>query len=102
MSEPATAADVQEIRDELRRLGDMIRRLVEQPAPSDGFLSVKETADRFGVSTGTVRNLASSGKLPASRIGKGRGTLRFDPAHLRQFQAESAGAITKRRGRWPS
>jgi excisionase family DNA binding protein len=91
-----------EIRDELKRLGDLIRKLIEnsQPPPAAGeFLSVKEVADRLGVSTGTVYNLVVTRQLLASRIGKGRGTLRFDPADLKDFQAISAGVISRRRGR---
>lgn len=33
------------------------------------FLSVEETADVFGISTGTVRNLIDANKLPAIRFG---------------------------------
>ncbi len=85
-------SELQEIRDELRSLREMIRRMVEQSPPAGGeLLTVEQTAQRFGVSTHTVRRLVDSGKLPASRIGKGRGTLRFDPAHVKRYQAESAG-----------
>ena len=96
-------SQISELRDQVTRIEKMICRLIGQSQPPAGgqFLSVKEVADRFGVSTGTIRGLVDSGKLTASRVGKGRGTLRFDPAELERFQHESTGALTKRRSRWP-
>jgi excisionase family DNA binding protein len=62
----------------------------EKP-PADACLSVKAVAGRLGVSEGTIRNLVQCGKLAASRIGKGRGTLRFEPADLEAYRKHSSG-----------
>lgn len=67
----------------------------EEPA-HNGMLTVPQTAKRLGVSVGTVRNLVTCGKLPASRIGKGRGTLRFDPALVAAYQRGSSGNLSTR------
>jgi excisionase family DNA binding protein len=56
------------------------------------MLSVRAVAERLGVSQRTVRNLIDRGKLPASKIGIGRGVPRVDPADLKRFQKQSAGA----------
>ena len=72
-----------------------------EPAPpaADGMLSVKQAAADLGVCEWTVYNLARCGRLPASRIGKGRGTLRFNPADLEAYKRESAGnPLPKRAG----
>lgn len=61
------------------------------PPEAQPFMALAQVATKLGVSDATIRNLVSSGKLPASRIGKGRGTLRFDPAEVTQFQVRSAG-----------
>lgn len=61
-----------------------------EPVPGE-CLSVRQVADYLSVSAGTVRNLVFCGKLAASRIGKGRGTLRFNPADLEAFLRSSAG-----------
>src|SRR5205085_9052637 len=63
----------------------------KQAQDPDRMLDVRETAERLGVSESTVRNLDRCGKLPASKIGKGRGVLRFSPALVDTFQKASAG-----------
>ena len=56
-----------------------------------GMLNVKQSADYLSVSAMTIRNLIECGKLPASKIGKGRGTLRINQADLDRYKKESAG-----------
>lgn len=85
----------------LLRVESLLDSLATENVASE-FLSVKQVADRLGVCERTIRDLVRSGKLAASRIGKGRGTLRFDPAQLRHYQLESAGHFKPKRGRWPS
>ncbi len=45
-------------------------------------LTVDQVAKRLGVSTWTVRQMLKRGTIVAARFGAGRGTLRFDPAHV--------------------
>jgi excisionase family DNA binding protein len=80
-----------------RKMDAILHRLGAE-APRGQFLSVKEVAVLWGVTTDTVRRLVATGQLPASRIGVGRGTLRFDPADLRRHQLETTG-FTLPRGR---
>lgn len=42
-----------------------------------GYASLKEVADRIGVSTSTVRNWASSGKVKSIRVGEGERPAMF-------------------------
>jgi excisionase family DNA binding protein len=80
------------IESQLERLIALVGRMVDGDKPAaDQRLTIKQVANRLNVSTDTVRNLDRCGKLPASRIGKGRGTLRFDPALVEQFEREAAG-----------
>jgi excisionase family DNA binding protein len=56
------------------------------------FLTAGQVAKKLGVSRGTIYAMVSCGKLLASRVGKGRGTILFNPADVRQFQRETAGS----------
>ena len=58
---------------------------------SFGLMTVADAADYLNVSRDTIRNLIDSGKIPASRIGNGRGTLRLSVADLDRYKKESAG-----------
>jgi len=53
-------------------------------------LTVKQAADRLGVSVDTVYDLCRDGRLPCFRAGEGRGTIRIRPADLHRFQTEAA------------
>lgn len=60
----------------------------EQPAAKP--LTVKQSADRLGVSADTVYDLCRDGRLRCFRTGEGRGTIRIRPADLHRFQIEAA------------
>jgi excisionase family DNA binding protein len=80
------------IESDLSRLIVLVGRLVDGERPNaDQRLTIKQVAKRLNVSIDTVRNLDRCGKLPASRIGKGRGVLRFPSALVEQFEREAAG-----------
>lgn len=49
------------------------------------FYSVRQVALILGVSTATVYRLAAARKLPHSRVGCGRGTIRFEHAQIRAY-----------------
>jgi excisionase family DNA binding protein len=55
------------------------------------LLTVREIQNRLRVSRACVYALIESGRLPAIRIGVGRGTIRVDEADLDAF-------VTARRG----
>lgn len=77
--------------DEAAAVLTLVCVLQARPPEADGLLTVSQVADKLGVSERTVRNLADCGKLQPSRIGKGRGTLRFAPADLDAYRRESSG-----------
>ena len=52
-------------------------------------LTVKQAADRLGVSARTVYDLVECGRLKCQRIGKGRGTIRIRPADLDAYSSEN-------------
>jgi excisionase family DNA binding protein len=90
-----------QITDKLDRLIGLMAGLVEgerQEPPK--LLTIKQVAKRLNVSVDTVRNLDRCGKLPASRIGEGRGTLRFDPELVEQYEREAAGNPLPKIRRW--
>ena len=49
------------------------------------FLTVKQVAERLGVSNASVYRLIEAGQLSAHRIGVGRGTLRVSEAALESY-----------------
>ena len=53
------------------------------------MFSVKEVAERLGVSLGTVYALVNKGRLRAFRIGVGRGTLRISEESLNAYLKDS-------------
>ncbi len=53
-------------------------------------LTVKQAAERLGVSADTVYDLCRDGKLRCFRAGEGRGTIRIRAADLHRFQIEAA------------
>jgi excisionase family DNA binding protein len=65
------------------------------PLPHLGeWLPPKEVAPRLGVSWATVYRLIRSGKLPARRVGMGRGTLKVEISEINKYlaAAETAAA----------
>lgn len=50
-------------------------------ADSD-LLTVKQAADRLGVSQRTIYDLVACGRLRCQRVGVGRGTIRIQPSDL--------------------
>ena len=53
-------------------------------------LTVRQAADRLGISVDTVYDLCRDGRLRCFRAGEGRGTIRIRPADLHRFQIEAA------------
>ncbi len=53
-------------------------------------LTVRQAAERLGVSADTVYDLCKDGRLRCFRAGEGRGTIRIRPADLHRFQIEAA------------
>lgn len=51
----------------------------EPPSEPGGMFDVRQAARRLRVSDTTIRGLVRSGQLPVTRIGTGRGVLRFSP-----------------------
>jgi excisionase family DNA binding protein len=48
-------------------------------------LTVRQLAERLGVSPSTVYSLVEGGLISCYRVGKGRGTIRFTEAHVAEF-----------------
>ncbi len=72
-------------QDALRVVG----RLLAWATPVPKALTVKQAADRLGVSARTVYDLVECGRLKCQRIGKGRGTIRIRPADLDAYSSEN-------------
>lgn len=53
-------------------------------------LSVRQAAERLGVSIDTIYDLCRDGRLRCFRAGGGRGTIRIRPVDLHRFQIEAA------------
>jgi excisionase family DNA binding protein len=53
-------------------------------------LTVRQAAQRLGVSADSVYDLCRDGRLRCFRAGEGRGTIRIRPADLHRFQIEAA------------
>ena len=51
------------------------------------MLTVKNVAERLGVSSALVYSLVAEGKIPTYRIGLGRGAIRFTEADLSAYLA---------------
>jgi excisionase family DNA binding protein len=65
------------------------------------LLRVNDAAQRLCVLAGTIYALCERGRLPHSRIGVGRGTIRIDEEDLAKYlnSAKAASRRTKP-GRW--
>ncbi|MBI3464898.1 MAG: helix-turn-helix domain-containing protein [Planctomycetes bacterium] len=68
---------------------------------ANGPFTVRQAAEKLGVSEWTVRDLVKTGKLTCDRIGTGRGTIRFSAADLASYResARPSAAIPSRRRR---
>ena len=64
-------------------------------AGNGAWLTVKQTSQRLGVSTGCIYQLVASGKLDSIRVGVGRGTIRISEAALNSFVESSAKPKTR-------
>ncbi len=64
--------------------------LAGETQPDAKPLTVKQAADRLGVSVDAVYGLCRDGRLRCFRAGEGRGTIRIRPADLHRFQIEAA------------
>ncbi len=56
-------------------------------------LTVKQAADRLGVSADTVYDLCRDGRRRVVRAGEGRGTIRIRPTDLHHFPIEAARSL---------
>ena len=64
--------------------------IAEKAQPDARPLTVKQAADRLGVSADAVYDLCRDGRLKCFRAGEGRGTIRIRPIDLHRFQIEAA------------
>lgn len=64
---------------------DAHHRELKAPAPADSPLTVQQAAKQFNVSSRTLYELCRSNRLPHSRIGTGRGTIRIMPSDLKEY-----------------
>lgn len=62
------------------------RLAADLPAP-DRLLTVKQTAERAGVSDRTVRAWKAEGKIAYVQVGTGQGGLRFEASEVERFIA---------------
>jgi excisionase family DNA binding protein len=60
------------------------------------LLTAKETAQKLGVTLGTLYRMARAGVIPAVRIGTGRG-LRFDFEEVKSALTRSPSAVSSHR-----
>jgi excisionase family DNA binding protein len=51
-------------------------------------LTVKQVAARWGVAKSTVYALVAAGRLPATRYGLGRGTIRISEEAVEKYERE--------------
>lgn len=65
-------------REALARVGRLLTHFHSQQE----WLNAQQAADLLGVGLQTVYDLVNSGRLPAQRFGKGRGTVRIRRADL--------------------
>lgn len=49
------------------------------------YLTVKEIAERWGVSRSVVYKLVTGGVIPSIRVGVGRGTIRVTEKHAEDY-----------------
>jgi excisionase family DNA binding protein len=68
-------------------------REMEKLEPKFKLLTVQQVADYLGYCPGTVYNMISEGTFPIKpkRIGRGRGSIRFDQRELDSYIEASTG-----------
>lgn len=67
-STPLTRADLELLREDLRRLEELIVRSKGDGPLDSPYLSIPETARTLGVSRATVYNLIRTGTVPAYKV----------------------------------
>jgi excisionase family DNA binding protein len=87
-------AEAMEILDSISPMSITVQQPIS--AISDRMVDVRAVASRLGVSDHTVRNLVSTGKLPFTRVGAGRGVLRFHQRDVDVFRREFGGWLRGR------
>ncbi len=81
---------------------DLLRMPVQNERVPEGWLTVKEAAKRLGVGEQRVRDLINNGRLPAEKIGEGRGgNWLVREEDLALVADRKPGRPRKRRGRPP-
>jgi excisionase family DNA binding protein len=82
------------LTEELRDLQDEVTALrrKESPEGPDALLTREEAADRLGISTRTLGDMADSGELQPVRI---RGRVLYDPETLDAYIQRRAGGADK-------
>jgi excisionase family DNA binding protein len=82
------------LTEELRDLQDEVTALRRKEAPEgpDALLTREEAADRLGISTRTLGDMADSGELQPVRI---RGRVLYDPETLDAYIRRRAGGADK-------
>jgi excisionase family DNA binding protein len=73
----------------LRFRKSAVDQWLDQSAPPEPLLTVKEVSERLGVSGRAVYDLVGRGLLPCKRIGTGRGTIRVAPHDLETYLRHS-------------
>ena len=68
-----------------RYLAQAIAATNATEADSTTPLTVRQAAERSSISAPTIYALCADGKIPHSRIGTGRGTIRIMPSDLSEF-----------------
>jgi excisionase family DNA binding protein len=68
---------------------EIIGKLLAWAEPEPEALTVKQAADRLGVSLRTVYDLVKCGRLKCQRIGTGRGTIRIRPFDLERLTVDT-------------
>jgi excisionase family DNA binding protein len=89
VADPLTTAT---IREGLELIG----KLCAWSEPQPHALTVKQAADRLGVSARTIYDLVESGLLPCQRIGTGRGTIRVAREAIERYLDRSCAASQQR------
>ena len=77
----------------MRQMQDVLSRLNPKPEPK--YMSVEEVAQRWGLSTKSVRRFVASGELCSSMIGHCRRILRTD---VEAFEEARAARYLRRKG----
>jgi excisionase family DNA binding protein len=81
------ATKVEGPEDVLSLLADCLRLLNETPEPpTTGGLTVAQAATRLGCSQRSLYDMVGDGRISHYRVGGGRGSIRFRPEDLADYQ----------------